>query len=117
LPAKPENVTCEKCGGPALRITVRRYFVRDEDGNVKTIKDALIIKCRICDEYPSTGEEKKRWEVEKAKQEVKEIDPDEPCCHECGKPRFMTGQFFTYGYGEDQKGYCRECNDSLGLST
>ena len=112
MPPRPESVTCEKCGGPAFRILVRRYFVRDEDGKATTIKNALIIKCRVCNEYPATGEEQRRWDVEKAKQEVAENDPDEPCCEECGKPRRMTGQFFHYG----PKGYCRECNDALGLS-
>ncbi len=52
---------------------------------------------------------------QKNKKAAKDRDPDEPTCAECGRPMSLTGQFFTYGYGEDQKGYCRECNDTLGL--
>lgn len=117
MPKQPENVVCSRCHGPALRIEVRKYFWRDGKGDSTIINNALIIKCRICNEYPATGDEKKRWDREKNTQESKERDPDEPCCAECGKPMSLTGQFFTYGYGEDQKGYCRDCNDALGLST
>ncbi len=115
MPKHPEKVSCSRCQGPALRIEVRRYFWRDKKGNSTVIENAVIIKCRICNEYPATGDEQIRWDRDKTRKESKERDPDEPCCDDCGKPMSMTGQFFTYGYGDDQKGYCRECHNSLGL--
>jgi YgiT-type zinc finger domain-containing protein len=116
VPKQPENVVCPRCDGVGLRIEVGKYFWRDKKGNMTVIENALIIKCRRCGEFAATGDEQKRWDRDKNKQEAKERDPDEPCCEECGRPMSLTGQFFTYGYGEDQKGYCRECNDALGLS-
>ena len=110
MPERPEQVICTICGGSALRIKVRKYLWRKTDGETVPVDDALIVKCQTCGEYAATGEEKKRWEAQLNRQEAAERDPDEKCCDECGKPMSLTGQFFTYG----DRGYCRECNDSVG---
>lgn len=113
MPEQPEQIVCDKCRGPALRIKVRKYFWRKKDGETVPIDNALIVKCRQCGEYAASGEEQKRWKADSNRQEAAERDPDERCCDECGKPQSLTGQFFTYG----EKGYCRECNDTLGPGT
>lgn len=114
MPERPVTIVCDRCHGPALRIEVRKYFWRKKGGETIPVDNALIVKCPDCGEYAATGEEQKRWKVEENRQEAAERDPDERCCDGCGKPQSTTGQFFTYG---DEKGYCRECNDTLGPGT
>lgn len=109
MPKQPEAIVCSLCDGPALRIEVRRYFWRKKD-EITPIEDADLIKCKVCGEYPATPEERKRWGAVKNKKEAAERDPDEVCCHECGKAMSLTGQFYHYG----EIGYCRECNDTVG---